>query len=121
MENDLVDFSVLDKLSGGDKQYFHDVINIFIDATTKSIEKLKILVENDDNHLEVSSVAHSIKSGVGIVQVKGLLDELISVEKLAKEKENMNAARQHMQKAIHIFETALPVLKNEKKKNKPRT
>ncbi|RYE25241.1 MAG: Hpt domain-containing protein [Sphingobacteriales bacterium] len=113
---EIVDFSNLNTLSGGDNQYFTDVINIFIDSTSKSIEKLKQLAPNDDNHLEVSGVAHSIKSGVGIVQVVGMLDELIHVEKLAKNIEHMDEAREHLQKVISIFENALPILEKEKKR-----
>lgn len=110
----IVDFSVLENLAGGDKQYFSDVINIFIDTTSASIERLNALVLSDDNHMEISAVAHSIKSGVGIVQVKGLLDELIQIEKLAQVRGNMPEVREHIKQAVSIYKKALPVLLEKK-------
>lgn len=112
---DLVDFSTLESVSGGDKKYFSDVIDIFIDTTTKAVEKLKALAKTDDDHLEISAIAHSIKSGVGIVKIKGMLEELIQVEKLAKDRANMDAVRIHLQKAAILYEKSLPILLKEKK------
>ncbi len=113
---DLIDFSTLEELSQGDRNYFNEVIRIFIDTTSQSIERLKVLAGADDNTLEISGIAHSLKSGVGIIKIKGLLEELIQVEELAKSKETMQTAQTHLLNVFAIFEKARPLLELHVKK-----
>ena len=114
----IVDLSMLVQLSGNDKKYIYDVLSIFIDSTTKTLKKLNKLVKQGTNFQDISSTAHSMKSGVGIVQILGMLDELIATEKMAKAEGNIDEIRGHVQTATTLFENALPVLLEEKAANK---
>jgi HPt (histidine-containing phosphotransfer) domain-containing protein len=83
-----IDLTYLESIAGGDQDFIKQMLGMFRSSTIPDAEKIEqyYLAENWPM---VSAMAHKIKSPVQMLGQTILLDKIMSVEKLAKEKINL--------------------------------
>jgi len=82
-EKGLVDVNYLLELSGGEPGYMHQVMSIFLENMKKGLANLDKNIRKDEDWDSVSQQAHSLKSGLGIVRIPGILEDLQAMETMA--------------------------------------
>ncbi len=119
MEDKLVDFSVLEDLSGGDHQYKYELLGIFITSVDEGMANLEHLVKNTDDLDAIFKQAHALKSPAGIVRVWEMLPRMMRIEELGRKGEGMQEINELFDRAKATYTEARPVLVAEREKNKP--
>src|SRR5690606_29300708 len=79
----LVDFSYVEELAGDKPDYIHQVLSVFMEHTPQGMEELNRLIRNTEDWDKISKQAHFLKSGVGIIKIKGMHEGLQEIETLA--------------------------------------
>ncbi|HEY9177116.1 MAG TPA: Hpt domain-containing protein [Flavipsychrobacter sp.] len=124
MEEQLVDFSLLEELSGGDPKYKYELLEIFLTTVDGGLENLRSLVEEGLDYDAIYKQAHALKSSAGIVKVKNMYDGLLKIETMGRDiaearstdgKNEIADITKHMMAA---YLQARPLLMAEYEKNK---
>ena len=84
MNNPLVDFSFVYEMAENDTLYAHEVISLFLNTVSSGLLKLEELVRNTDDFEAIRRQAHFLKSSSGVIKVKGMQDDLVIIENLAR-------------------------------------
>lgn len=124
MHEPLIDFDFLREISGNDPEYMYEVIQIFLDSTPAGIRKLDEMIRELRNWDEISKQAHSLKSSVSVIKVRGVFDQLAEIETLTRLKQELpepekGRIRELMTAIATTFSEAEPVLADEMNKHKP--
>lgn len=82
----LYNLNSLYNLSRGDKEFVKKMVNIFIDQTTTTLEKIERSIETN-NFIEVSQLIHKIKPSIEGIGVVSIHDAVVTLEKIAKDAE----------------------------------
>lgn len=124
MHEPLIDFDFLREISGNDPEYMYEVIQIFLDSTPAGIRKLDEMIHESRNWDEISKQAHSLKSSVSVIKIRGVFDQLAEIETLTRLKQELaepekGRIRELMTAIATTFSEAEPVLADEMNKHKP--
>ena len=115
----ILDLEYLDQISGNDAKFKHEVLEIFLNNTPQAVEELHDLVFNTDNLDAIYKQAHYLKSGFSVIRVSDIIDLLISIEKMSRsDNADIQRIRVIMEDLDKKFSIALPLLVEEKEKNK---
>ncbi|XZF12873.1 PAS domain S-box protein [Chitinophagaceae bacterium MMS25-I14] len=114
----LIDLSYLHELSGNDNGYMYEVLQIFLGTMPEGLEKLENLIRNTDDWESVYRQAHFLKSSVSIVKIRGMYDNLVRIESMAKNEPDKEAITVILDETLAIFKEAHPLLIAEKERNK---
>ena len=79
MINRLYDFSSLEEVCSGDKDFINQMIELFKTNIPKEIEQIKKAIQNSEFD-EVKKIAHKMKPSIGYVCVDSLLGEARLIE-----------------------------------------
>jgi HPt (histidine-containing phosphotransfer) domain-containing protein len=109
----LLDLDFLIHLSGNDKTYISQVIQIFLENIPDGVKKLEHLVLETDDYYQIERQAHLLKSSAGIVKVRGMFDNLAKMEQLAKGKTGKEEIITRLHEVLENFKLALPLLQAE--------
>ena len=130
----MLDLSYLYEVSGNDPKYVYDIILLFLENVPDQIIKLEKLVNSDADLLVIQKQAHSLKSSVLFVKIRGLFDCFYGIEMLARQeiqniqqkgsdRERETATRADMRvfiaKILKTYEEVTPLLQAETEKNDP--
>jgi HPt (histidine-containing phosphotransfer) domain-containing protein len=118
-EDPLIDLSYLHELSGNDPGYIHEVIQLFLGTMPDGLQKLEDLVRNTQDKDAIYRQAHFLKSSVSIVKIRGMYENLASIEMLAKKDEPMSRITEVLDETLAIFAEAHPELLAIKERNRP--
>ena len=119
MNNALIDFSFVYEMSDNDTVYVHEISSLFLKTVSEGLVKLEELVNTEDDCEVIRRQAHFLKSSANIIKVKGMYDELVSMENMAREgvsKDKLTAQVDHLSA---MFNTARPELEAEIEKTRP--
>ena len=119
MEAPLLDLSYLYEVSGNDPQYIYDIVNLFLDNVPGQLTKLEQLVRGDAEWLAIQKQAHSLKSSVLFVKIKGLYDSFYSIETLARQNTGRDQMQQKLDSILITYKEAMPLLLAERDKCSP--
>jgi len=124
MQEQLIDFGFLREISGNDPEYMFEVIRIFLDSTPEGVKRLGEMIATGDSWDAVSKQAHSLKSSVSVIKIRGVYDHLAEIENITRQKQEINEdtkdkITQLFNTIVTTFAEAEPVLVEEMKKNKP--
>lgn len=119
MDEKLVDFSVLEGLSGGDPQYKYELLGIFLNSVDEGMNNLEHLVKKTDDFDAIFKQAHALKSPAGIVKVQDMLERMKRIEELGRKGEGKEEINQLFDQARVTYTQAHPILVAEREKNKP--
>ena len=119
MDTPLLDFSYLQEISQNDNTYMYEVITLFLDTVPKSLETLDQLIRETNDFESIQRRAHSLKSSSSVIKVRGMFDNVAKIDLLARDKTGKEEMMTRMADVLTNFNEALPLIKAEKKKNKP--
>ncbi|WP_276133200.1 Hpt domain-containing protein [Polluticoccus soli] len=124
MQEPLIDFDFLREISGNDPEYMFEVIQIFLDSTPAGIRKLDEMIRDPKNWDDISKQAHSLKSSVSVIKIRGVFEQLAEIEGLTRQKQDLaetekERVRELMRAIATTFGEAEPVLADEMNKYKP--
>lgn len=109
-ENKLVDLSYLEQLSGGNTGYIAQVVSIFLEHTGKDLVALNKSAKKEKNPDEIYRKAHKLKSGLGVVRIEGMLEDVIRIESLLKG-EDRSEIPELAARLLQTFRAAEPELR----------
>lgn len=124
MGTDLVDFNLLEDLSGGDPKYKYELLEIFLNTVDTGLENLRQLVDEGIDYDAVFKQAHALKSSAGIVKVKDMYEGLLQVETMgrniaeARTTEGKQEIAGIVAKMTETYQQARPALVAEYETNK---
>lgn len=124
MSEQIVDFSVLEELSGGDPKYKYELLEIFLNTVDTGMHNLQQLVKEGIDYDAVFKQAHALKSSAGIVKVKDMYDGLLRVETMgrniaeARTTEGKEEIAGIVAQMTETYQQARPALVAEYDKNK---
>lgn len=121
MDTQLLDLSFVYSMSDNDTNYVYEVINLFLENVPTSVAKLEQLVRKTDDLEAIQKQAHSLKSSANVIKVRGMYEDLVAMESMARagEIEDKPKIVELLDHIIVNFNEALPLLIAEKEKNKP--
>ncbi len=119
MDTPLLDLSYLQEISGSDSTYIYEVLNLFLDTVPKSLEILDQLIRETDDYDSIQRRAHSLKSSSSVIKVRDMFDNVARIDMLARSKSGKEEMRTRMDATLINFNEALPLIRAERKKNKP--
>lgn len=125
MDEQLVDFSVLEELSGGDPKYKYELLEIFLSTVGAGLQNLQQLTAEGINYDAIYKQAHALKSSAGIVKVKDMYDRLVKVEEMGRAiaEARTTAGKEEIAGLIKLmvatYDNARPQLVAEYEKYKP--
>lgn len=108
----LYDLSILSQLVMGDKEFMKELINTFIATAPQDAENMRSAVQNE-SHEDVRSIAHKLKSSVRTMGMHALEPEVLSLEKMGKEKVDFDTVRVKFKKFQLLLEHTIEQLKKE--------
>jgi len=114
----LLDFSFLYEISDNDPSYIYDVIDLFLSAMPEGLNKLEKLVAEGTDWDGISRQAHSLKSSVSVIKIREMYENLNIIETLSKQKTGLEEIRTILDNILVVFNEALPLLLEEREKNK---
>lgn len=95
-----------------DKEYFCEVLQMFLDAMPTGIEELKEASLHENWEL-VNSKAHKMKSSLGLLQTTDMLEMVVNIETRAKEKQELDKIPAQLHKLSELYELLRPMIENE--------
>lgn len=113
MSQKLVDFSFVYDMSDNDTAYVHEVATLFLNTVTDGLVKLEDLINTSDDLEQIRRQAHFLKSSANIIKVKGMYDDLIAIEALAREGQSKERMMPMLSNLLSTFEQARPELEAE--------
>lgn len=125
MGEQLVDFSVLEDLSGGDRKYKYELLEIFHNTMDSGLDNLQRLTAEGIDYDAIFKQAHALKSSAAIVQVKDMHRQLTMVENMARDiaEARTTDGKAEIGEMVGImlanYQQARPEVMAEYEKNKP--
>jgi HPt (histidine-containing phosphotransfer) domain-containing protein len=84
----ITDLKYLQQMTGNDSAMMKEMIELFLHQLTEMQADIELLVENK-NWLELSRLAHKIKSSALVMGIEQMADDMKELELLAKESKNI--------------------------------
>jgi HPt (histidine-containing phosphotransfer) domain-containing protein len=122
----LIDLSYVEELSCNETDYMYEIINIFISTNTSGLVKLEKLIKMPATYDEIQRQAHFLKSSSAIIKVRNNHEHLVKIDAMMKAaikeqvEPDMNEVKSRLDTILSNYEEALPMLKKEMKKYKPK-
>jgi hypothetical protein len=118
MSEALIDFSFVYEMSDNDKVYVHEISSLFLKTVSEGLKKLTEMVKTEDDYEVIRKQAHFLKSSANIIKVKGMYDELVKMEDLARGKAGKDKLKTQLNHLSTIFAAARPELEAEIEKTR---
>ena len=103
------DLSYLEDLSGGNRDFMREIIDMFVVQTPGDLQQLETLIDQRDWQ-QAASQAHRIKPTLNYVGANALRDELQQLERNAREETDVNQIRVHYDRLRPRFDALISVL-----------
>lgn len=120
METPVVDFSFIYEMSDNDSVYVFEVVELFLKNVPAGLARLEETVRNTDDFETIQKQSHFLKSSANIIKVRGMYDDLIRMEALARAKTGKEEIEQLLESLLATYKEAQPVLEAEQEKNRPK-
>ena len=118
MSNNLVDFSFVYEMSDNDKAYVHELTGLFLNTVSEGLEKLAGLVNAYEDLDQIRRQAHFLKSSANVIKVKGMFEDFVKLEALAREGEPKDKMMPLLSNLLATFADARPELVAEIEKTR---
>ena len=117
--DDLIDFTYLRELSGGDAGYTAEVISLFLGTMPEGLEQLERLVNAANDREAITRQAHFLKSSASVIRIRNLFSNLTKLEELARNNAGRDEMAAVMQEMMATYNQAHPLLVAKKNKRQP--
>jgi len=118
METPIVDVDFLYNLAANDPLYVYEVIKLYLDTMPQGLDKLEQSIRKQGDYDVIQKQAHFLKSSASVVKVKGMYDNLIEIEILARQRTGKDEMVELLDRILANFKEALPVITAERDKCK---
>jgi len=118
METPLVDVDFLYNLAANDPIYVYEVIKLYLDTMPAGLEKLEQSIKKANDFEVIQKQSHFLKSSASVVKVRGMYDNLIEIEILARQRTGREEMEQKLDDILANFKEALPLITAERDKCK---
>jgi len=118
MQDPIVDFNFIYEMSDNDSTYVFEVIELFLKNVPAGLARLEQTVRETDDFPVIQKQSHFLKSSANVIKVRGMFDDLVRMESLARAQTGKEEINELLEKLLTVFNEALPVLEAEKEKNK---
>lgn len=109
-----LDLSELKELAKGNNEFMKEMIEIFLEQNPLDIAQLEAAI-NENDFEAIQATAHRMKTSVGFIGLKGLINVLSRMEELGSKKENMDDIRLNFGTVKHTSAAASVALQKELK------
>jgi HPt (histidine-containing phosphotransfer) domain-containing protein len=106
------DFSYLRTISKGNTSFQQKMLTTFIKQSAEDIKKLKLAI-GERNWEAVFMIAHKMKPSLHFVGLNMLLGDLLSLEILAKKKDNVQRTAEIISNISNVIDLAVEEIKEE--------
>ncbi len=106
----ITDLKYLQQMTGNDSAIMKEMIDSFLLQLTEMRSEFKLLIDSK-NWLELSRLAHKIKSSALVMGVEPMSNEMKELELLAKEAKNTEKYPEYMERFNALTEMAEVELK----------
>lgn len=106
----LYDLSTLEQIAQGNESFIRQMIDLFVDQSTKSLSEIKSAYE-EGNFETVSKVAHRLKPSIDNMGIASLKEVIREIEKSAETLQTSNALESLIQKLEHDIQLVNEQLK----------
>lgn len=113
----LMDLTYLKKVANNDKETILEMVEIFEEQCSEFIAEFKKHIDNED-YIELSQLAHKVKSSVAIMGMNNFANELKTFENETKENKNVFAYKDTVNSFIELFNKTLLEIETLKTKLK---
>src|SRR5580658_8902637 len=118
MQDPIVDFNFIYDMSDNDSTYVFEVIELFLKNVPAGLARLEQTIRETDDFAIIQKQSHFLKSSANVIKVRGMFDDLVRMESLARAKTGKEEINELLEKLLAVFNEALPVLEAERDKNK---
>lgn len=115
-----LDLSFVYTASDNDPTYIYNIVSLYIDTAPKGLLELEKLVKNTNDYAAMARQAHFLKSSANIVKVRDMYADLVVIEAEAKLANGKETIMPRLEQIIANLNEAMPLLKAEQKKCKPK-
>ncbi|MGZ5254490.1 MAG: response regulator [Flavitalea sp.] len=112
----LYSLSMIEDISGGDRQFIKQMVKLFLDNMPENIEILKQAVE-DENWELMWKTAHKMKSTIDSLSILDLKQEIRMIELSGKKLEGLDAVPETVQKIEKVLQECMDDLKKKYEEN----
>lgn len=85
-QNQYTDLTYLNEISGGDKDFINEIVELFLNQMPQSVQEMKDAYDNDDP-VKLGEVAHKAKPSAIYVGNKELETKLKTLQELKEKKQ----------------------------------
>ncbi len=110
--NAKVDFEYLQELGEGNHAFLHHSLKLFCQRTEDLMQEYREATSNQWIPSAMEKMAHSLKSGFGLVHVEGVLEQLESMENNARFQKDAQLAKEQWDRLQETWESVLPVIQD---------
>ena len=118
MTEPLIDFDFLYTLAANDTTYVYEVVKLYLDTMPAGLERLDHSIKNASEYEVIQKQAHFLKSSASVVKVRGMYDQLIEIEILARQHTGRDEMNTKLDQILATFKEAHPLIVAEKDKCK---
>jgi len=84
-----IDLSYFENISGGDKAFVKQMLEMFKDSTLTEVEKIEELLTKKDWTM-IGLIAHKIKAPIQMIGREDIVEDVLKLEKSAKSQMNLD-------------------------------
>lgn len=111
-EKETLQTDYLEKVYGHDRKYAADMFGLFLETVPKQFALLKPLIEEQKVD-EISKLAHQLKPSFTMVGLPEITQNLLMLEKMAKNKEDYETLRLTFDEIENIFNRKISLVEKE--------
>ena len=108
-----LDLSYLDEVSGGNKEFIVEMIDMFVAQTPAQVSQLVQAIENGD-YKSIASLAHKIKPTLAFVGVEEIRLAFAEAESSAREQRDLEKIKTSFDNVEQVFEIVVRKLQEKK-------
>ncbi len=106
----LVSFDYLEEISGGDKDFQHEIVKTFLQEIDPDLAMLKQHTD-DGNWIEMGKMAHKIKAPIGMLCGEVMKEKVLFLEKNAKAISSVNQLPSAVNEFLLLMQQVIAELK----------
>jgi CheY-like chemotaxis protein/HPt (histidine-containing phosphotransfer) domain-containing protein len=108
----LYDLSLVESISGGDKEFIKKMITLFIETVPKDAQQLK-QESKSGNWSQVGKIAHKLKSTIDSMAIKSIQQDIRIIESNAKEGSSIDILPVLIERIVKVIGTCVEQLQTE--------
>lgn len=110
-EEKLYSLEQLEALAGGDKVFIDKMVEMFIQMTPESVDRMITALANDDLE-DLGAAAHKIKPSIDMMGIVSLKQKIRDLEQWGKNRSNVNLISGLLDEVINTLNDVVHQLRN---------